>query len=250
MEPAAFKKQFLDAVEHTNGIHLLFENLPNIFFWIKDAEGRFVTANQAFVEKCGCRNENEIIGKIDPLFFPKKLADNYRQDDILVAKNKEKILNKVELVVNEMGTIHWHSTNKIPLFDKTGKVIGVAGTTRSLEKSDPGHQTYQEMSSVIEYISKNYREPLEIKHLAAMANLSVSQFERKFKQYFHETPVKFIIKVRISAACKELINTNRSISNIAFTTGFYDQSYFSKKFTAHMGMTPGQYRTKYFKGIS
>ena len=216
-----------------------------MFFWIKNLEGQFVMADQGVVEKCGCSNESEVVGKTAYDFFPAKLCEHYDADDIKVRETGEKITNRIELVPNENGTISWHSTNKIPLFDSNDKVIGVAGITRDLDKADSFSKTYVNMPNVIEYISKNYEDVIEIKKLAHLAGLSISQFERKFKEYFHESPVKFITKVRVTAACKELTSTDRTISQIALSTGFYDQSYFSKQFRQHIGISPGKYRQNY-----
>ena len=231
------------------GLESLFENLPNVSFWVKDLEGRFVMGNQQVVRMCGLREESELIGKTDFDFFPKHVAEHFRRDDLNVIHTKKKTVDRIEPISNDDGSLSWYTTNKVPVHGKDGKIIGVAGTTRHLNKG-PGPQPYMEFSAVMEFITKNYAQSIEIGQLAKIAALSVSQFERRFQRIFQESPSQFIIKVRINAACKELVNNHNLIGWVANASGFSDQSYFSKQFVKFMGITPRQYREKYFQGQS
>ncbi len=90
-----------------------------------------------------------------------------------------------------------------------------------------------------------YAEDLDIKHLARLARLSVSQLDRRFKRLFQMTPREFVLRVRLNAACRLLTSTEESLTEIALRTGFYDQSHFTKHFRRQIGMTPRRYRGKY-----
>ncbi|MBF0433283.1 MAG: AraC family transcriptional regulator [Fibrobacteria bacterium] len=249
MDSEEFKTAFLKSLDNVSS-HLaaLLDNFPDIFFWMKNRNGQFIMCNRAFAEKCGVHRESEVIGKTDFDFFPHYLAKNYVADDVDVMENERRILNRVELVPNEDGSIDWHSTSKEPLMGKDGSIVGSTGTTRNLKKSGAIAKPYTEMSGVVDYISQNFHSPLEVSTLAKMACLSVSQFERKFKSIFKVSPMGFIIKVRIKAACKELMNTSVSISQIAGKMGFFDQSHFSKQFRRIMGTSPRAFRKQYFQG--
>jgi PAS domain S-box-containing protein len=247
--PESIKRAFLDSLDSLGGLELLFENLPNLSFWVKDKDGRFMTANQNVVKMCGRRSESDIIGKTDFDFFPKHTAEAFQRDDLSVVKSGLKIVDRVEPISYEDGSIRWYSTNKVPLFGRGDiGIIGVAGTTRELDAGRSPDPIYAEFSGVIDYINKNYSQPIEIESLAKMMSLSVSQFERRFKQVFQEAPVRFVLKIRVNEACKQLVNTRRPVSWIARATGFFDQSYFSKQFSRRMGLTPRQYREKYYQG--
>ncbi len=248
MDYQDFKNSFLQKLDNLGGIQELFENVPDIYFWIKDNHGRFVMANQAVIELCGCTRESEFVGKTDFDIFPKEVADHFLQDDEKVKNEKHKIINRVELIPQETGGMDWYTTNKVPVFGKNGEVIGVAGISRSMQKENSVLRPYMEMSNIIDYITSNYQEQIDIKELAKMAALSVSQFERKFKKIYQLSPLKFIIRVRVKAACKDLVTTQEPISNIALKNGFYDQSYFSRQITEHMGMSPREYRKKFYRG--
>jgi len=159
--------------------------------------------------------------------------------------NKKPLLNIIELFLNDQGIPEWVTTNKIPIISKTGTVMGVMGTIQINEKLNHPPEYYQGITAAIEYIKKKYRSHLSINDLAGIANLSIRQFERKFKHYFNTTPQKYLIKLRVHAACDLLQNNAEPLSDIALKLGFYDQSSFANHFKKCMGITPLQYRKKY-----
>ena len=101
------------------------------------------------------------------------------------------------------------------------------------------------MKEVVNHVLANYSERIDVSTLAAMAHLSVSQFDCKFKRVFQITPQQFILRVRVDAASQALANSDQSVAGIALKAGFYDQSYFTKQFRVQTGMTPTAYRRKY-----
>ncbi len=248
MSNESFQREFLNSLDQLGGLDVLFENLPNLSFFVKDENGRFVMGNQSVALICGKRDPKEIIGLTDYDFFPKYIAERFRHDDLEVMQTREKIVHRVEPIAGEDGTIRWYATNKVPIYGRDGKVIGIAGITQHLNRAPVPAPDYMEFSQVIEHIHKNYAQSIAIESLAHMAALSVSQFERRFKRVFQETPMQFILKVRVNEACKSLIQTRNSVSWIAQATGFCDQSYFSKQFVKRMGITPREYRQRHFQG--
>jgi len=242
------KNRFLRQVENRE-ILTLFEHIPEVYFWIKDKEGRFMANNQAGIQrKTGCMTEADVIGKTDYDFFPREMADAFLKDDLQVMNSGETLVDRVELLVNENGTVDWYSTTKVPLYNRKGEVIGVAGTTRNLKKFSSSKKMYEDMAPIIDYMQENYREQIEVGALAETASLSISQFERRFKKFFNISPLKFIITLRIKAACKLLINTRDSIESIARKEGFYNAGAFTTQFKAQMNMLPKEYRKKYYRG--
>ncbi|MFK7911725.1 MAG: helix-turn-helix domain-containing protein [Akkermansiaceae bacterium] len=78
-----------------------------------------------------------------------------------------------------------------------------------------------------------------------LCHLSVSQFRLSFTKVYKMSPQKFILKLRIQIACRQLSHTDIEISSLAQDCGFCDQSYFSRQFKSHIGLTPLQYRIQY-----
>ena len=99
--------------------------------YIKDKNGIIIAANQLTYERCGCKTENEVIGKTDFDFFPKDMAEKYGKDDRRVMDTGTPIINMPELAPSKDGSIQCYITNKMPLFDTKGEIIGVHGASGS-----------------------------------------------------------------------------------------------------------------------
>lgn len=240
-----FQHTFFGRLENPRSLGDLFAYLPEVYFYVKDSESRFVAANEPVYSMCGLTSEEQMIGRTDFDFFPRHLADRYVNEDRQVMQNRTALPNQVWLVPNHVGQLKWFISTKIPLIGTDQQAIGLAGTMRDFERAESVVQPYQELEEVLAYVLNNFAEKIEVRKLAALVHLSVSQFDRKFKSLFQMTPQQYILRVRINAACQALTSGNETVAQIALRTGFYDQSYFTKQFRKHMGMTPLAYRKAY-----
>ncbi len=223
----------------------LFSALGDVYLFMKDREGRFIGANQLQLDKLGLASEAELLGKTDYDFFPSYMIAHYVRDDAQVMESGEPILRRVELVANSDGSISWHVTSKFPLKNQSGECIGIIGCMRDFDRSDDAWQPYRRINAAVDYISKHYPEPLEVADLAAVAGLSISQFERRFRIAFQQTPSRFIIRYRLTKASQLLVQTDKTISQIALEVGFYDHSHFSREFHKLFNLAPGRYRKQH-----
>ncbi|MDZ8118609.1 AraC family transcriptional regulator [Pontiella sp. NLcol2] len=245
MDKEKFKSEFLAQMHSPEQVKLLFNHLPDVWYFLKDYQGRFVLGNDQFVRQCGASTEDEIIGKTDFDFFPLGRAESYVNDDRYVLKTGQSIIDRVELAPDPGNSINWFITTKVPVYSASGEIIGLAGTARDITRAGLALQPYTEMRVVLEYVRDNYAQPIEIKDLAALVHLSVSQFERRFRKIFQISPLKHIMRVRIRAASLRLTTTNDTIAAIALDCGFYDHSHFTRNFRKNMGTSPKEYRKQY-----
>ena len=118
----------------------LFDCVEDVLVWVKDREGRYRWVNRAFLINYALDRRHErakrqlcktFLGKTDYDLSPAFLADQFRLDDEYVLTGK-RIVNRIELVGQPDGLTVWNVTNKIPLVDADGAVIGTAGITRRL----------------------------------------------------------------------------------------------------------------------
>lgn len=225
----------------------LFSILGDVYFFMKDREGRFIGGNPLQLEKLGLKSEAELIGKTDHDFFPSYMIAHYAQDDAHVISSGEPILRRVELVANPDGSISWHLTSKFPLYDRSGDCIGIIGCMRDFGRSEHAWQPYRRMNATVEYIDQHYAEPITVSDLARVAGLSISQFERRFRSVFQQTPSRFLIRYRLTRASQMLVGGDATLSHIAQEVGFYDHSHFSREFQKLFGTSPGRYRKEYAK---
>ncbi len=245
MDTAELKTAFLARLHSPQQMQQLFNYLPDVYFFAKDIEGRFVMANDLFVHRCGARSEAEIMGKNDFDFFPMDRAESYVKDDLYVMQTGESIIDRVELAPDPENSIDWMVTTKVPLYSSDGTIIGLAGTARDIARAGLALRPYTDMRVVLEFVQANYFRRIEIKALAGLVNLSVSQFERRFRHVFQITPLKHIMNVRTRAAGLRLTTTTDTIATIALECGFYDHSHFTRNFKKSMGCSPRDYRKQY-----
>lgn len=226
----------------THPLANLFEVMPDTYFFVKDRASRFVDANQLFVEMLGAKHLSDIVGKTDFDFSPFVLAKKFVDDDKSVMTNRTPICNRVEIVPNADGSMSWHITSKVPLYNRNGQVEGLAGVTHDLKRSASTVSRYGIMNEVLEFIDLNFGEPIKMADLAAIVHLSVSQFERRFKTLFSTTPLRYMNRVRINKACLMLARSTDTITEIASLCGFYDHSHFIRSFSKQIGLSPQKYR--------
>jgi transcriptional regulator GlxA family with amidase domain len=135
-------------------------------------------------------------------------------------------------------------TNKIPVRDGAGRVVGTAGLTRRLAESSTDRETAG-IGAVLAYLRDHHAGPVTNARLAAVARMSVRAFERRFQEAFHTTPQKYVRKLRVRLAARALVTSHRSLAEIADACGFADQSHFTREFRRQMGRTPREYRAYY-----
>jgi PAS domain S-box-containing protein len=240
--PDAIRDRFFEQLGNEQVFVRLYDHLPAVYFFVKDADGRFIYVNAALRKVLGV-SEREIIGKTDDDFFAPELCDAYRAEDREVMNAGRTIADRVWLVPDRRGALRWFVSTKTPLVDRRGGVIGIAGAMQDVENTGAVLGPYQRMSDVVRFIGEHYDRKISVAQLADLAHLSPSQFNRQFTKLFSMTPARYIMRVRINASCSLLTRTDQDLTSIALRCGFHDASHFVKQFKSLIGMTPGEYRT-------
>ncbi|MGN0377381.1 MAG: AraC family transcriptional regulator [Suilimivivens sp.] len=110
-------------------------------------------------------------------------------------------------------------------------------TTVSLDES--------RVKEAILYLEEHYREHITLDELASSIHISKSECCRCFKRTLQITPFEYLMRYRIFCAAKMLQKDEpeaRSISSLAFSTGFNNVSYFNKVFKQFLHCTPSEYK--------
>lgn len=94
----------------------------------------------------------------------------------------------------------------------------------------------------MEYINVNFAEKLTIETLCKIAGMSRSIYLREFQRINHCTPTDYISKYRVAQAKLLLLKSDASISEIAQTCGFFDNSHFSRTFYKYEKVLPSKLR--------
>ena len=244
MNPKTMQQRFLGQIGDLSTIHKLIDLLPDVGFFMKDCQGRFMLNNLRACQFCNADNEQQTIGKTDYDFFSKDRADFYVKGDQEVMSTGIPVINQIAPAPEHSDRLMVHS--KFPVYDKKGKPIGVVGFHRIIDDLRDTPRWHGRFAQVVAQIHTHFGENLDVKHLAKLAGVSQSQFERRFNRIFGTTPYEYLLRVRITAARTLLETTERTIADIACETGFYDHSHFTRTFKRIVGSSPGQYRKSHF----
>lgn len=97
-----------------------------------------------------------------------------------------------------------------------------------------------------QHINTNLESRLRIEELAACAGMSVAHFSRMFSRSVGTSPHNYVMRRRLLRAQQLLCETRLNLTEIALSTGFADQSHFSRRFRDVVGLTPRAFRQRHW----
>ena len=124
------------------------------------------------------------------------------------------------------------------VFSKLFKAL----TEKNSDNNYPKSIFFNMMDSIIEYINKNYSEPITLSSLARICYFNPSYISREFKKISGKGFKEYLTERRITEASKFLIQTDLPIEEIHLKVGFLDKTRFFKEFANYYGCTPHEYR--------
>jgi PAS domain S-box-containing protein len=104
----------------------LINALPD-HIYVKDAQHRFLLANESTARLMGVASPADLLGKTDHDFFKQELADGYAADERTLLASGQALINREEVCVAPNGREVWFSSTKVPLRDQGGQVVGLVG---------------------------------------------------------------------------------------------------------------------------
>lgn len=93
-----------------------------------------------------------------------------------------------------------------------------------------------------EAMNNNLQDWIDFKELAISHGMSYSHFRRSFKIFTGVSPHTYFIDLKILESKKQILNSSKSISEIAYGLGFNSVQYFSRLFKKKTGVSPQQFR--------
>ena len=116
--------------------------------------------------------------------------------------------------------------------------VGYCGPTTSVSES--------RMQVIFEHMQQQFAKPsLTTASLAKLIDMNTSAFCRFFKQSTGLTPTSYIGELRIGLACRLLQDSEKSVLEIWFESGFGSASQFNSVFRKRCGLSPREYRTRH-----
>ena len=174
------------------------------------------------------------------------LEPNYRQKHQFESKLHltRTDLAKVESMLSSMTD---EISNKVPGFESAlySKLIDlIVYLSRQYSKMETGTRgkSLQRVTEVIGKLEQNYQRQWKLSELAKVAKMSEGNLMRIFKEATGQSPIDFLLHLRIQRALEFLSSTDHQVTEIAYDVGFNDSNYFTRHFKKITGQTPRQYR--------
>jgi AraC-like DNA-binding protein len=98
---------------------------------------------------------------------------------------------------------------------------------------------------VLQFIMENYSSDIYIEEIASKLNMSVPSFSRYFKHHTKKTFSNYVTEIRISHACRLLLEDNYNISEICYQSGFDTLSNYYRHFKKYVGIIPKEYKKRF-----
>ncbi|HNX52107.1 MAG TPA: helix-turn-helix domain-containing protein [Pontiellaceae bacterium] len=114
-----------------------------------------------------------------------------------------------------------------------------------------GHsRTNETVAKLLNYLGDNFHQNITLETLAKEVGLSTFRIAHLVKEVTGKTVLQHVHQLRVQEAQRLLEQSDMNCTDIAYETGFGDQSYFIKQFRKWMGITPARYRRLYRSGKS
>ncbi len=181
---AALRESEARVRESQQMLHNLLETMPVRVFW-KDRASNYLGANQLYLQDAGVASFDQIVGKIDE----DEYATHYRADDQAVMESGIPKVEIEEQVILADGSTIWVQTNKSPLRDSSGAIIGLIGTYIDITQRKQTEQVLERAlneqrelvdlkSRFISMASHDFRTPLSV--ILSSSDLLRMQITREF----------------------------------------------------------------------
>ena len=155
------------------------------------------------------------------------------QTNTIISKKMEKLLKKkgFEVVMGVIEILFLLSKSKDLRYINDDCYVSVSDENKN-----------DRLAAVFQYVKSNYKEEISLDEISKIANLTPTSFCRMFKAKAKKPFVEYLNEIRVSNACKYLIETDLGISEIAYECGYKTASNFNKLFKKLTGTTPKEYR--------
>ena len=119
-DPAAelrrMQAEFFGRMGGRQQFQALFDHLPDVHFFAKDADGRFVAGGAGVLQRLGFSREEELFGLTDADIHPARVAREIREDDLRVMQSRQPLLGRVEALFTRSQATDWYVTTKLPIY--------------------------------------------------------------------------------------------------------------------------------------
>ncbi|MCX7409792.1 MAG: AraC family transcriptional regulator [Planctomycetales bacterium] len=222
----------------------LFDQVPDVAFFIKDRDGRYTSVNASLVERHGLQHQSQVLGQRPSDICPGDFGRIPAQQDAAVLRSGRPLLDHLELHWYAPNQPCWCLTTKLPLLATDGQIMGLIGISRDVRAPIKTQEIPAAVAIALDHFEHHLADPITPTSLAKSAGISPLRFARLMKRFFGLTPSQYIAKNRIAAASVLLRETDQPVTDIAMSCGYYDHSAFTRAFRKIAGVSPTQFRER------
>jgi PAS domain S-box-containing protein len=143
-------------------LQTVLDSISVAVFW-KDRDSIYLGGNRTWLEAVGLESSEEVVGKNDyDLPWKKKQADSFREDDRRVMESGIPEYDIIEPYLRADGTHAWAKTNKVPLRDTEGNVVGVLGTYEDTTERKRAEEALRESEESFRALAENANDGILI----------------------------------------------------------------------------------------
>lgn len=185
--------------------------------------------------------------RIAKLMVPEEVAVLGADNDSLVCELSEPSLSSIAYNIESSGYKAAEILDKMMKKEPVSELnviikpthVATRQSTDVLAIDDPA------IAKALNFIQQNFKEPIRVTDVARASAVSIRILQNKFRDLLGRTPHEEITRVKMEHAAKTLTETNKTISNIAYSLGFEEVKYFTRLFSRAKGISPMAYRKKF-----
>lgn len=113
-----------------------------------------------------------------------------------------------------------------------------------LTRLEPDQTHLERLDLVTDHLFTHYREPVTLTEVAQLAHMTPAAFSRFFRRHTHRSFVRFVNELRIGHAARLLIETDRTVLDIANDSGFRNLANFNRRFREIEHCNPSEFRKR------
>ncbi|MFC5411937.1 helix-turn-helix domain-containing protein [Larkinella bovis] len=191
-------------------------------------------------------NPEVVLNHLRPFTDTQSLADFFRQSArglCLTGSTREQL---VQLLMAMPGQ------SDLPLMSSFLEVLEVLKTSSEVRWLNPESllisyigTSQSRVSRLMHFLQDHFRQPITLEEAAAVAGLQLHSFCRFFKALTQRTFSEFLNEIRVGFACQLLQQSDLSVTQVAYESGYGNVSYFNRSFKKMQGTTPNAYRRSF-----
>ncbi|RHW35013.1 helix-turn-helix domain-containing protein [Lysinibacillus yapensis] len=224
------------------------------FYVLKEQDLLLINRNQLYQVKGNPGNCVLMLNICDA--FMEQYYDEYRNSRFEcfsqeIDIGREKLLNHIRTLLVRLMISYYRKDEsyKIEVQSHLSKILlnlirGFKKKGSALEKVD--NNDFR-LTQIIEYMERNYHQPITLEGMAKKSYLSTGYLSRYFKKKTGMGFSRFLMNIRLRHSVKDLLYTNDTISQIAMKNGFANTKSFTTVFKESYGVTPHVYRESHEK---